>query len=261
MSIIMVRFYFLLLLSILAFSSMLNAKEEDIGVSFKSHEAIYHLNMGQVTSSSKIHNVNGEMHLSVKFVCDGWIVNQNTTIDITDKNGSQLRNIFRYSTWESKNHETLRFISKVIINGEEVSNYEGKSYIKDGMGKIIFLKPHNKEINIPVNTLFPMKHFFISLYVNKVETFFNYIVFTGEDDQSLNNVSSFSKYDIYENNKYKIIRSAIYSYNDYSSQPENEIEILVNSKSGVVKKVIFDYLDYQIIGDLQDVQYYNEPEC
>ena len=31
----------------------------------------------------------------------------NPLSDVTDKNGFQLRNIFRYSTWESKNHEIL----------------------------------------------------------------------------------------------------------------------------------------------------------
>jgi hypothetical protein len=201
------------------------------------------------------------MHLTIKSVCDGWVVNQNTTIDVTDKNGSQLRNIFRYSIWESKNHDKLRFMSKMIVNGEEVSSYEGKAFIQEGIGKIIYVSPHNKVINIPVDTLFPMKHFFISLYDANIESFDNYIVFTGEDSNSLSNISSFSKKSIDGDSMYKVIRSANYDYFKNSIKPESEIEVTVNSESGVVKKVIFDYFDYQILGELKDTNYYSKPEC
>ena len=38
------------------------------------------------------------MNLKVQEVCDGWILNQNTYLDITDKNGMQIRNEFRNSS-------------------------------------------------------------------------------------------------------------------------------------------------------------------
>jgi len=251
----------LLLLYICFFSNNLCAGEKTNWNNFKPHEAIYHLSIGNISNSSKIHNVIGEMHLTIKSVCDGWVVNQNTTIDVTDKNGSQLRNIFRYSIWESKNHDALRFMSKMIVNGEEVSSYEGEAFIKEDIGKIIYVSPHNKVINIPVDTLFPMKHFFISLYDAKIESFDNYIVFTGEDGNSLSNVSSFSKKSIDVDSMYKVIRSANYNYFKSSIKPESEIEVTVNSKTGIVKKVIFDYFNYQILGELKDSYHYSKPEC
>ena len=251
----------LLLLYFCFFSSNLSAGEEINWNKFKPHEAVYHLSIGNISNTSKIHNVIGEMHLTIKSVCDGWVVNQNTTIDVTDKNGSQIRNIYRYSIWESKNHDALRFMSKMIVNGEEVSSYEGEAYIKENIGTIIYVSPHNEVINIPADTLFPMKHFFVSLYDTNIESFDNYVVFTGEDDNSLNNVSSFSKKSIFDGRMYKVIRSANYNYFKNLIKPENEIEIIVNSETGIVKKVIFDYFDYQIIGDLKHSQYYIKPEC
>tara|TARA_B110000459_G_scaffold72396_1_gene81227 strand:- start:3302 stop:3760 length:459 start_codon:yes stop_codon:yes gene_type:complete len=152
-------------------------------------------------------------------------------------------------------------MSKMIVNGEEVSSYEGKAFIQEGIGKIIYVSPHNKVINIPVDTLFPMKHFFISLYDANIESFDNYIVFTGEDSNSLSNISSFSKKSIDGDSMYKVIRSANYDYFKNSIKPESEIEVTVNSESGVVKKVIFDYFDYQILGELKDTNYYSKPEC
>jgi len=223
----------------------------------KAHEAIYNLKIGNVTNYSKIHNANGQMHLSINYVCDGWVINQNTTIDITDKNGSQSRNTFRYSTWESIDHTMFRFMSKVNINGEEVSAYEGESFITNDVAKIIYTYPYNKEIIIPIETLYPMKHFLISLDSKKLGIFSNYIVFSGEDDDSLNNVSTFT----INSGKFTKVRSANFSYNDALIKPENEIEILVSPDTGVVHKVIFDYFDYQIVGDLKDIKYYNEPNC
>jgi len=247
--------------SILFFSIKLLANDIESNLTFNAHEAIYNLNIGKVTNSSKVHNAIGQMHLSVREVCDGWVVNQNTTLDMTDKNGSQMRNIFRYSIWESKNHDALRFMSKTIVNNIEVSSYEGEAYIKGDIGKIIYISPHNKVINIPSNTLFPMKHFLLSLYDIGDENFANYTVFTGEDYDSLNNVSSFSKSTLIKGNLYKVIRSASYNYFKNTIRPENEIEIIVDSETGVVKKVIFDYLEYQVIGDLKAIKYYEKSKC
>ena len=93
----------------------LSANDQNNNISFRAHEAIYDLNIGKITNSSKIHNAIGQMHLTVKEVCDGWVVNQNTTVDITDKNGSQIRNLYRYSSWESKENDLFRFLSKANI--------------------------------------------------------------------------------------------------------------------------------------------------
>ena len=244
--------------SILFFSIKLLANDKNSNVTFNSHEAIYNLNIGKVTNSSKVHNAIGQMHLSVREVCDGWVVNQNTSIDMTDKNGSQVRNMFRYSSWESKKHDIFRFTSKVIINDVEVITYEGKSSKNNNSAEVVYTKPNNLVIEIPEETLYPMQHFFKILSNDLSGKFLNSIVFTGEDDDSINNVTSFVLDKI---NKYKIIRSANFAYDDVISKPKNEIEILVNSNDGVVHKVVFDYFDYQIIGSLEEYNYLDKPNC
>jgi hypothetical protein len=234
------------------------ANEEHTNFTFIPHEAIYNLNIGKVTNSSKVHNAIGQMHLSVREVCNGWVVNQNTTIDITDKNGSQVRNIFRYSSWESKKHDTFRFTSKIVINDKELISYEGKSKKIGNNAEVVYLKPEKKVIEIPANTLYPIQHFFTILENNSTDKFNNNIVFTGEDDESLNNVTTFVLDRI---NNYKILRSANFLYGDIVSKPKNEIEILVNLKNGIVHKVIFDYFDYQIIGSLKEQNFIEKPNC
>jgi len=248
---------FIFIIIIFSFTS-LSANDQSNNISFSAHEAIYDLNIGKITNSSKVHNAIGQMHLSVKEVCDAWIVNQNTTIDITDKNGSQIRNLFRYSSWESKKNDLFRFMSKVIINNEEVITYEGKSIKQNDHAEVIYTQPYNEIIEIPINTLYPMQHFFSILDNNSNEKFINSIVFTGEDDESLHNVTSFILDGI---NNYKIIRSANFLYGDVLSKPKNEIEILVNSEGGIVHKVIFDYFEYQIIGSLREHNYIQKPDC
>lgn len=244
--------------SILFFSIKILANDRYNNLSFNPHESIYNLNIGKVTNSSKVHNAIGQMHLSVREACDGWIVNQNTTIDITDKNGAQVRNLFRYSSWESKNHDKFRFMSKVIINNEEVITYEGESRKHNNYAEVKYLKPNNIIIEIPLETLYPMQHFFTILDNNLNDKFIDSIVFTGEDDESLNNVTTFILDRI---NKYKLIRSANFAYDNNVSKPKNEIEILVNLDDGVVHKVVFDYFEYQIIGSLKEYNYIDRPKC
>ncbi|PPR15795.1 MAG: hypothetical protein CFH33_01219 [Alphaproteobacteria bacterium MarineAlpha9_Bin3] len=236
----------------------IHASDKHTNFTFKSHEAIYKLNIGKVTNSSQVHNAVGQMHLSVKEVCNGWVVNQNTTIDITDKNGSQVRNTFRYSSWESKNHDTFRFISKVIINDKEVITYEGKSKKTENHAEVEYIKPSNKIIKIPTDTLYPIQHFFSILENDLTNKFNNSLVFTGENDESLNNVTTFI---LDRMSNYKVLRSANFLYGDVISEPKNEIETLVSLNDGVVHKVIFDYFDYQIIGSLKKHYYINKPDC
>ena len=236
----------------------LSANDQNNNISFRAHDAIYDLNIGKITNSSKIHNAIGQMHLTVKEVCDGWVVNQNTTVDITDKNGSQIRNLYRYSSWESKDNDLFRFLSKVIINDEEVITFEGKSSKKNNQAEVEYIKPYNEVIEIPIDTLYPMQHFFTILDKDLTDKFINSIVFTGEDDESLNNVTTFILDRI---NNYKVIRSANFPYNDILSKPKNEIEILVNSENGIVHKVIFDYFEYEIIGTLKEYNFIEKPDC
>jgi hypothetical protein len=113
-------------------------------------------------------------------------------------------------------------------------------------------------IEIPVETLYPMQHFFKILSNDLSGKFLNSLVFTGEDENSLNNVTSFVLDKI---NKYKIIRSANFAYEDDVSKPKNEIEILVKTTDGVVHKVVFDYFEYQIIGSLEEYNYLDKPNC
>jgi len=80
---------FIFITIIFSFTS-LSANDQNNNISFRAHEAIYDLNIGKITNSSKIHNAVGQMHLTVKEVCDGWVVNQNTTVDITDKMALRL---------------------------------------------------------------------------------------------------------------------------------------------------------------------------
>ena len=234
------------------------ANEKYTNFKFNSHDAIYNLSIGKVTNASKVHNAIGQMHLSVKQECKGWVVNQNTTIDITDKNGSQVRNAFRYSSWESDNHDTFRFMSKVIINDEEVIAYEGKSIKTANNAEVIYTKPEKNIIEIPFNTLYPIQHFFSILEKDLNNKFNNSIVFTGEDDESLHNVTTFILDSVSD---FKILRSANFLYGDIVSEPKNEIEILVSLKDGVVHKVIFDYFEYQIIGTLIEYNYIQKSNC
>ena len=224
----------------------------------ESHEVIYELSIENISSKSRIHNAVGKMNLKVQEVCDGWILNQNTYLDITDKNGMQIRNEFRNSSWESLDFQKFKFLSQTIINGKEVSYFEGESNLEKSIPSITYFKPFFKEVTIPTDTIFPMQHYIKTYFSqNKFET---YNVFFGEDEDSINNVSSFTSDIILNEVSYKKVRSAIFKYNDFSSKPIYEIELIID-KDGIVKKVVFDYLDYIIVGKILKVNKIKKKVC
>ena len=78
---------YLLVIIYILFSTFFNhLKAESL---FRSHEATYELELNSVTRAGQIHSVNGKMHVDVRKVCDGWVFNQYTTLDITDRLGNQ----------------------------------------------------------------------------------------------------------------------------------------------------------------------------
>ena len=244
---------------ILLYKENLYAKDIKNFNNFKSHEAVYNLRINNVSSSSKVHSAFGQMNLEVYKSCEGWVINQDSLIDITDKHGTQYRNEFRYSIWESFNGNFFRFLSQVIINGEEIAYYEGKAYKKDKDAKVIYIRPNKKEINIPLETLFPMKHFMATLML-KDKNFKSYTVFTGENEESLTHVNSFLKEVEMEGQLYKKIRTAVFELNSVSSEPVHEIELIIDNY-GIARSVVFDYLDYKIIGKLNKYKFVSNEKC
>jgi len=244
---------------ILLYKENLYAKDIKNFNNFKSHEAVYNLRTNNVSSSSKVHSALGQMNLEVYESCEGWVINQNSLIDITDKHGTQYRNEFRYSIWESFNGNLFRFLSQVIINGEEIAYYEGQAYKSDKDAKIIYIRPRKKEVNIPIETLFPMKHFMATLKL-KNKNFKSYTVFTGENEESLNHVNSFSKEVEIDGQLFKKIRTAVFELNSVSSEPVHEIELIIDNY-GIARSVVFDYLDYKIIGNLKKYKFIAKKKC
>ena len=230
---------------------------------FRSHEATYELKLNNVTRAGQIHSVGGKMHVDVRKICDGWIFNQYTTLDITDRLGNQNRSEFRYSTWESIDHKRFRFLSRSNLDGKEMSNVEGYAFIQEDFGKIIFNVPIKKELEISSKTIFPMNHFFLAMKERSKNNFlYTEIVFTGENEDSLNLVSTFTNYiqNNEKDNKFIKIRSAYFSLVNLYEKPETEIELIVY-EDGVVKSVIFDYIDYEIKGVLFKHKYILDLKC
>ena len=251
----------ILIVSLFSAGSFINqSKSEEL---LRSHEATYSLKLSNVTEAGKIHSVNGEMFIDIREVCDGWLFHQHTTLDVTDRMGNQNRSEFKYSTWESFDHKKFRFLSRSMFDGRETSFVEGHAYIGKDEGKVIFNMPEIEELKISSKTMFPINHFFMTFKEQpKNNTLSNEIVFTGENEDSLSLVSTFTSYITNGDGKEKFvkIRSAYFPLSDLSEQPENEIELIVDS-SGLVKSVIFDYIDYEIKGSLINHKYISKTKC
>ena len=104
-----------------------------------------------------------------------------------------------------------------------------------------------------------MKHFMSTLML-KDKNFKSYIVFTGENEESLNHVNSFSKEVEIDGKLFKKIRTAVFELNSVSSEPVHEIELIIDNY-GIARSVIFDYLDYQIIGKLNKYKFISKKKC
>ncbi len=121
------------------------------------HRAAYLFEMISSDPSGGVANVSGGMTFEWADACDGWALDQNYLLQLSNSDGSRTEIQTSSASWESKDGLRYRFIVKRGRDGKLVEDLRGKAKLgaPGASGAVEFSKPAAKRIPLPAGTRFP----------------------------------------------------------------------------------------------------------
>ncbi|OHC76041.1 MAG: hypothetical protein A3G18_04130 [Rhodospirillales bacterium RIFCSPLOWO2_12_FULL_58_28] len=239
------------------------------------HRAVYSLKIGQARAGSSFVDARGAMTLIMEKSCDGWILEQTMTMDLSTAEGDTLKQKMNFSGLESLDGGNYRFAAdndidekKSQINGKARAGSDGKP------GEVNYKLPEAKTISLPEKTLFPVGH--TSWLIDRAIAGDRQApshVFDGADGGGPQEVVAFigplaapeavpSKDQLGALVKRPgwNVRLAFYQMDSQDAEPEYEAEIM-QLDNGVARRMVLDYREFTVILELEKIEAINPPSC
>ncbi len=144
------------------------------------HKAIYALRSVQVPTGAETVSADGMLVFEWLDTCDGWQVNQQAKLRLSDDNGDTAYE-WRQITWESKDGRRYRYQTEEFQDGEKGDQRRGEvSFDAGGNGAVTTDLPDRGQRSLPAGVLLPTAHSLRLLQAaEKGETFLSAEVFDG----------------------------------------------------------------------------------
>jgi hypothetical protein len=127
-----------------------------------AHHAVYKLTLHGSHDQSVL-AASGTMTYDVADACTAWTTAQHLTIQITNKDGQDVRTVSDYATVEAKDGTKLDFHTRQLTDGAVSSQIDGTATLENapgsaGRGTVNYTSPEKKSMLLPIGTLLPMAH-------------------------------------------------------------------------------------------------------
>ncbi len=123
-----------------------------------AHHAVYKLTL-DATKEQGVLAASGTMSYDVVDTCTGWTTAQHLVIDLTNKDGQDIKMVSDYATLESKDGTHLDFHTREMTGSSTTQQLDGTAVLdKSGKGHADFTSPEKNTVLLPIGTLLPMAH-------------------------------------------------------------------------------------------------------
>lgn len=260
-----------------------------------SHEAEYDVSF-VADNDPDYQGAVGKMVMQLKRFEKDWVMEQTTTLKADDGEGGKETTISKFTTYENHEGNAYEFNARAVRTSkddaaqpdlvdfaegeiEEDISGRGRLVAKDGAGTVIYEKPEEKTIDLPVGTIFPMTHLKMLLakafsIKGKNIELLKAKVFDGSSDvqeavrieaviapvDAKKKVVVSSDTSIYKPEKLWRIEMVVYTVENKSHEPDYKI-IQVISNLGVIHEIIIDYDGYKMKAELQKLKIYHGDEA
>lgn len=123
-----------------------------------AHRAAYRLTLDQTRNNANITSARGAMLYEVGDACEGWTTRQRFTLTLMDRDGQEIETTSDYSTYETKDGQSLRFSLTQTSQGAVSQRIQGQASLTPQGGTVRYTDPETKEDVLPPGTLLPTIH-------------------------------------------------------------------------------------------------------
>ncbi len=239
-----------------------------------SHRGIYDLKLSSSRQGGPFVDARGGLDMTIEKTCDGWLLTQDMVMELATAQGSEVRQLIRYSGWESLDGGRYRFVSRTQT-GSEQKESRGNARVTAGdlSGEADFQAPKAQKVKLPPGTRFPIAH--AAWLIDRAlagEHQAPSVVFDGTDGEGPQNVTAFigRKVEAKEHGRGSIgplaeregwtMRLAFFAEGSRDAPPEYEMEIF-QLANGVAPRMVVDYRDFSVVLDIRKIETIAAPAC
>jgi hypothetical protein len=151
----------LMLASLASATAFAVPAEQAAAVPLAAHHAVYKLTLHGSRDQSVL-AASGTMTYDVTDACTAWTTSQHLAIEITNKDGQDIKTVSDYATVEAKDGTKLDFHTRQSTDGAVNSQIDGTATIDPAAGHwhgvVDYTSPEKKSLALPTGTLLPMAH-------------------------------------------------------------------------------------------------------
>ncbi len=127
--------------------------------SIAGHRAYYALSL-QSSTDQGVLSAHGSMSYDVTDACTGWTTAQHLIINLTDRDGRDVKMVNDTATFETKDGTKLTFHTKQMTDQTVTEQIDGVATLdrSGGHGHADFTAPERKRILLPPGTMLPNAH-------------------------------------------------------------------------------------------------------
>ena len=239
-----------------------------------SYLAVYDLTLDRATPRSSLVGATGSMAIEWRDVCDGWSSSQRVTIALSEIWGNIIESDSNFASWESRDGLAYRFDVRNFRDGNLHEQFRGHATLSGpgGKGKVVYLIPEGKSLDLPKETIFPSGHLFLLVdAANKGKKTLYRLVFDGANKEGMFDINAVigdltpaeapdDSFDFSLNEKYWPVRLAFFSTKADVDLPDYETTVHL-SENGVAREILLDYGNFKIKGILNKLEFPPEPSC
>ncbi len=122
-------------------------------------DAAYALHLERARGSNVVAAL-GTMTYKVDDLCHAWASQQRLEMTLTNSDGTDVKTISDYATWETKDGRQMNFHLRQTTDGAVTAEVDGTASLAQlgGAGEIHYTAPQTKAMKLPPGTLFPTTH-------------------------------------------------------------------------------------------------------
>lgn len=237
----------------------------DAAVRLLPHRAAYGLALASPGAEADLAAVQGVLVLEWRPACDGWLSHQRLGFVATRNDGSSFTYDVRFSSWESRDSDELRFNVRSYDEGAVFEEYRGTARLDGpgGSGLAVYDTPSGLQTVLPPGTLFPTSH--LHRLVERAlegQRIVSHVVFDGSGPEALSEVTAIvaGARTAEDGQQRWPMTLAYHSLHGREPLPAFELAFEL-AADGVLRDVLLDYGDFSLSARLEKLEALDPPRC
>lgn len=243
-------------------------------VDLQPHRAVYEAKLHEMRTAGNVASVDGTMIVSLERACDGWIIAQQMSLDVSLSNATSVTQEIRFAGWESLDGKSYRFASRETT-GMRQSGFKGSARVGDDgkPGRADFSSPETKSVDLPAGTVFPVSHTKKLIEAAQAGRHMEQrTVFEGSTIDGAQQVTAFigqaqspgpeaqTAFGPLAARPGWPVRMAVFGIGSQAAEPDFEVEVL-QLDNGIARRMVLDLGEFSLLLDLKVVKAIADPAC